>query len=52
MIRHSAGPLGKSKKSTQETFESLFLSGSLFLFIYLFIFVSECLCYHVNWFDF
>ena len=42
MIRHSAGPLGKSKKSTQETFESLFLSGSLFLFIYLFLFQNAC----------
>ena len=36
MIRHSADPLGENK-TTKETFESLFLSDSLFLFIYLFI---------------
>ena len=37
MIRHSADPLGKNK-TTKETFESLFLSDSLFLFIYSLLF--------------
>ena len=37
MIRHSADPLGKNK-TAKETFESLFLSDSLFLFIYSLLF--------------